>query len=314
MSKQQIILYGAGVQGKKALDFLKYCNMDSCVLAFCDADSQKWGGQICGIEIISYEESKQYKVPYVITPIKDNFTQIEKILKGDNLPYYRDIESCLCREYGVSETEIRRNYCAFYHIDNMDEYFDAAESDSLIAIFWGDESPFRCMFDKMDLDNVIELACGHGRHVSHYCKRANNIILVDILEKNIDICKERFSDIHNIKYYKNNGKDLSEIEDDSVSALFTYDAMVHFEMFDIYNYLTETRRILKRGGMALFHHSNLMADANQSFENAPGGRNFMSKMLFAYLVNHAGLEVVEQRVIDWAGEKDMDCITLVRKA
>ncbi len=38
----------------------------------------------------------------------------------------------------------------------------------------------------------------------------------------------------------------------------------------------------------------------------------MSKQLFAYLANRAGLTVLEQRVIDW-GKKDLDCITLVEK-
>ena len=39
----------------------------------------------------------------------------------------------------------------------------------------------------------------------------------------------------------------------------------------------------------------------------------MSKQLFAYLADRAGLEVLEQRVIDWGGKKDLDCLTLVEK-
>ncbi len=37
----------------------------------------------------------------------------------------------------------------------------------------------------------------------------------------------------------------------------------------------------------------------------------MSKQLFAYLANCAGLTVIEQREIDWAGEEKLDCIALV---
>ena len=57
-----------------------------------------------------------------------------------------------------------------------------------------------------------------------------------------------------------------------------------------------------------------MLNYRQSFDNAsnPGGRNFMSKELFAYLAYHAGFEIVEQQVIDWSLEK-MDCITLLKK-
>ena len=57
-----------------------------------------------------------------------------------------------------------------------------------------------------------------------------------------------------------------------------------------------------------------MLNYKQSFDNAsnPGGRNFMSKELFAYLAYHAGFEIIEQQVIDWS-LKEMDCITLVKK-
>ena len=37
----------------------------------------------------------------------------------------------------------------------------------------------------------------------------------------------------------------------------------------------------------------------------------MSKQLFAYLANRAGLTVIEQHEIDWGEDKKLDCITLV---
>ena len=170
------------------------------------------------------------------------------------------------------------------------------------------------MFKCLDLDNIVELACGRGRHVQKYYNEANKIILVDILEKNINICKERFNGHHNISYYVNNGHDLHGLKDNTYSALFTYDAMVHFELFDIYEYLQETYRVLTKGGKALFHHSNLSIAYDQSFNKSynPGGRNFMSKDLFAYLAYKAGFEIIDQKVIDWSLPK-MDCITLVKK-
>lgn len=38
----------------------------------------------------------------------------------------------------------------------------------------------------------------------------------------------------------------------------------------------------------------------------------MSKDLFAYLAYRAGVEIVEQRVIDW-GIKDLECASLIKK-
>lgn len=83
-------------------------------------------------------------------------------------------------------------------------------------------------------------------------------------------------------------------------------------MMDIFEYLKDIHRVLRKGGMALFHHSNNTSDYKNSFFTAVDGRSYMSKDLFAYLSYRAGFEVVEQQVIDW-GVKDLDCVSLVRK-
>ena len=146
-----------------------------------------------------------------------------------------------------------------------------------------------------------------------YLHKAGKVTLVDILEENIAACRNRFQTEQNISYYRNNGYNLEKLASEEYTALFCYDAMVHFEMMDIYEYLKDIYRVLVPGGMAVLHHSNNTADYKASFANAPNGRSFMSKELFAYLAYRAGFEVVEQEVIDW-GVQNLDCISLVRKA
>ena len=186
-------------------------------------------------------------------------------------------------------------------------------NNSGLDIFWGEKSVFYEMFQKMNTNRIIELACGRGRHVSCYIERAKKVVLVDILEKNIEYCRERFQEEEKIEYYVNNGYDLHELLSNSYTALFTYDAMVHFEMLDIFQYLKETARVLCEGGRALFHHSNNTSDYRVSFTTGKHGRNYMSRDLFAYLANRAGLLVLEQREINWGGVEKLDCITLVEK-
>ena len=147
----------------------------------------------------------------------------------------------------------------------------------------------------------------------HYIESAENVALVDILAENIEYCRKRFKENRKIAYYKNNGYDLQDISSESYTAVFTYDAMVHFEMLDIFNYLKETRRVLENGGRALFHHSNNSSDYRVTFSSGTSGRNYMSKDLFAYLANRAGLKILEQRVIDWGDVKELDCLTLLEK-
>ena len=88
--------------------------------------------------------------------------------------------------------------------------------------------------------------------------------------------------------------------------------MVHFEMIDIYRYLKDIFRVLKPGGMALIHHSNNSDDYKASFTNSIYGRSFMSDKIFAYLAYRCGIEICNQKVIDW-GVENLDCISLIMK-
>ena len=85
----------------------------------------------------------------------------------------------------IERVTFNREFCAQLHIDCMDQYFEDAETINSIKRFWGENSPFREKFIKLDLRNVIELACGRGRHVPHYLQKAGEVTLVDILEENI---------------------------------------------------------------------------------------------------------------------------------
>ncbi|GFI46956.1 hypothetical protein IMSAGC019_02276 [Lachnospiraceae bacterium] len=219
----------------------------------------------------------------------------------------------LLKNHELDMVANNREFIAVYHLDEMEDYYSIAESSDCLQVFWGANSEFRKRFSLLDLSNVIELACGHGRHVTQYINMADKITLVDILEENILYCQKRFGDNTKIDYYVNSGHDLKRLTSSSFSALFTYDAMVHFEMLDIFEYLKETYRILKIGGKALFHHSNNAEDYKITFSTGTSGRNYMSAQLFAYLSNRAGLKVVEQKIINWGKSKDLDCITLVEK-
>ena len=127
------------------------------------------------------------------------------------------------------------------------------------------------------------------------------------------ICKERFKDKKNIVYYKNNGFNLEKLYSDTYTSVFSYDSMVHFELFDVYEYLKEIYRVLKKGGKALLHHSNYEEDYRANFASTPHARCFMSRSTFAYMAYRVGFRIVEQQVIDWYGQKELDCITVLEK-
>lgn len=311
---KRVVLYGAGKHGARVCRELReWAGID--VDCFCDGDVDKQSTQYCGKKVISPTRlCRDYADDIVLlTSFKsENIEQMRQLLREKD---FRGTVFTL-PELEASDVEVCRAHCASAH-DGDTSFFPAAEQPERLAVFWRDGhtgggiSPFYEMFSQLNLTSVVELACGHGAHVPMYVDKCGQVTLVDILDKNIDFCRERFKDCPNVSYYRNNGYDLREIADNSCTALFTYDSMVHFEMFDVFTYLQETRRILVDGGKALFHHSNFNDPASY-FGTTSHARAFMTKELFFYLVAHAGLKVVEQRVIDW-GVKDLDCITLVQK-
>ena len=313
MSGKRVIIYGAGQLGKAYYGFLKSLGYGDDVEAFCDRNH-------CSIQrvqdkrVISYEEAKLYGCSFVVGVMNgtEAYDEIISIMIRDGFCYYDSCVDYVIKTYGLNETDIKRAYVVYYHTAFMDEYYDVAESNEYMNIFWGENTLFYDLFRMLDLSNVIELACGRGRHVHRYLDSVGHITLVDAVVDNIEYCKRRFGENNKITYYANNGFDLSELSDGVYSSLFTYDSMVHFEMMDVWNYLRESYRVLKNGGMALFHHSNNYTDYKTLFISAHSGRSFMSDRIFSYLAINAGFEIVSQKVFDWE-EKSVDCLTLVKK-
>jgi len=191
-------------------------------------------------------------------------------------------------------------------------YYDRAEQSDWVARFWSEDREFQPYFSELTLDVVIELACGHGRHAAQIVDRCPALILMDVMDTNIDYCKARFMGRDNVVCLQNNGADFRPVPDATVSAIFCYDAMVHFELDVVASYLRDTARVLRPGGRALYHHSNYDKEPGGNHRLAPGGRNFMSQALFIHLARRAGLTVLKSRIVDW-DTPGTDALTLVER-
>ena len=193
------------------------------------------------------------------------------------------------------------------------DYYRIAEAFTFV--FWDADSTypfFRPMFDRLDLRNVLELACGHGRHAERAAPLVQHLTLMDIHEENLQACRQRLGHLGHVDIVRNNGFDFQPVADASLSAIFCYDAMVHFSPDLVAAYLEDARRVLAPGGMALLHHSNCDADPSQHYGLNPQARNRMTMGMFRELAQAAGLEVVDSKTIDWAEVAELDGLTLLR--
>jgi SAM-dependent methyltransferase len=198
-------------------------------------------------------------------------------------------------------------------------YYARAEEQDWLAQFWDLKSEFRRLFGRLNMHTLVELACGHGRHTAHIinnpelCRGIERIDLLDINEENIMFCKERFNSNHLIHFLINNGWDFQPLESSSATAIFCYDAMVHFEYDAVQSYIEDAYRILTPGGRALLHHSNYDKSPGTHYLSNPLGRNFMSKNLFAHIAIRCGFEICEQVVLRWGKCRRLDCVSLIEK-
>jgi ubiquinone/menaquinone biosynthesis C-methylase UbiE len=195
------------------------------------------------------------------------------------------------------------------------DYYNLAEG--WMEPFWRDGTPFRDCFNRLDHSQMVELACGRGRHAAQAVKLfdVSSITLVDINQSNIDSCKERFAGDSRFSFVVNEGADLRDVASTSKTSLFCYDAMVHFEFHDVIAYIPEIFRVLVPGGCALLHHSNNEKFPGNRYSQNSHWRNFMSARVMAHISMRAGFAVLFQKTIPWGNppEPDLDCITLLQR-
>jgi SAM-dependent methyltransferase len=103
---------------------------------------------------------------------------------------------------------------------------------------------------------ILEIAPGFGRWTQYLRALADRLVLVDLTEKCIDHCRERFADATNLEYHVNDGRSLAMIDDDSIDFVFSFDSLVHAEPDVIAAYLLQLATKLKPNGAGFIHHSN----------------------------------------------------------
>lgn len=134
---------------------------------------------------------------------------------------------------------------------------------------------------------VLEVGPGAGRWTETLVAVAGSLVLVDISERCISICRDRFGHIGTVSFYVTQGSDLAVVSDESIDTVWSFDVFVHIHGADIARYVEEFSRVLKPGGRAVIHH----ADENGL---RGGWRSAMTAKEFRRLAEVSGLEVEEQ--------------------
>jgi SAM-dependent methyltransferase len=166
--------------------------------------------------------------------------------------------------------------------------------------------------------HVLEIAPGFGRVTQYLLRSCARLTVVDLTERCIDACRERFADVEHIEYHVNDGRSLAMVDDGSVDFAFSWDSLIHAEEGVIAAYLDQLGRKLRPGATGAFHHSNLGAyrDKNTgelTIENGHWRDPGVSADRFRELCRESGLRCVVQELIPWGGPDFTDCFSVFRR-
>jgi SAM-dependent methyltransferase len=180
---------------------------------------------------------------------------------------------------------------------------------------------------------ILEIGPGFGRWTHFLKDLCKQLIVVDLSEKCILACQDRFRHCSHISYHINDGLSLDATADGSVDFVFSFDSLVHAEIEVIEAYLRQLAVKLTPNGVGFIHHSNLGEYATYfSFlKKIPKGkiRDVLSRMRiierkshwrafsmsaerFARIAFQAGLRCISQEIVNWktSPKRLIDCMSV----
>lgn len=178
---------------------------------------------------------------------------------------------------------------------------------------------------------ILEIGPGFGRWSKYLKDLCGRLILVDISEKCVAACDERFASSEHVTAHVNDGASLDVVPDESIDFVFSFDSLVHAEEEVIEVYLREISRKLEKNGIGIIHHSNAgeLPKYHSLINRSPVGRGLLTRIglietvdhwraysmtacKFEMLAERAGLQCVSQETVNWLTRpgRMIDCFSV----
>ncbi len=184
------------------------------------------------------------------------------------------------------------------------------------ALWWG------CLYPRLaaclPAATLLEIAPGAGRFTQFLAPWTERLILVDLTPRCIELCRERFRSFGHTEFHVNDGSSLPMVADSSVDFAFSFDSLVHADSHAVTGYVREFARVLRPGGRAFLHHSNLArfrdpASGELAIENPHWRDPSVSAVLVRDEANARELTALCQEEINWGHHELTDCLTLLER-
>lgn len=157
---------------------------------------------------------------------------------------------------------------------------------------------------------VLEVGPGGGRWTEHLLARNNRVVLVDVAERCLELCRARFDNDPRLSYClvrEGEGDFIGSdrVADRSIDAIWSYDAFVHINPTDTERYIREFHRIMRPGAIAVIHHVGRSPSEGEYREQF---RAQMNARFFTHLLAENQLQLIQQS--EELAHRDGDVITV----
>lgn len=99
--------------------------------------------------------------------------------------------------------------------------------------------------------SMVEIGCGLGRMTQRFAERFGRVYAVDVSPEMLGRAKAQWAHLANVEFVLGHGNDFPGVADRSVDFVFSFIVLQHVpEPQIVKDYLRETARVLKPGGLA----------------------------------------------------------------
>src|ERR1700722_8780105 len=174
-------------------------------------------------------------------------------------------------------------YVAFGRRDQDDAEFYATATEMVGSL----ESELRRVpLSSRGSWRALEIGCGPGRLMRPLSRHFVEIDGVDVSNEMIPIARERLINLPNAHPHHTDGASLSLFPDETFEFVYSYAVFQHIPSREVVvQYLRETHRVLKTGGLARLQFNGLPQGVGMSYDTWAGAR-FSSGELMEFARQH----------------------------
>lgn len=252
-----------------------------------------------------FQRDEPYRVPGEISPL-------------DNVAYNRSLWDWYATRW--DDDEFRR-----WNLEREGKPGSDTGSLEVLGDEWGDAEAVRQVVAEWITPNVSpgsvagEIGTGGGRIASLVAPGVGEFHAFDVAPLMLERARQKLRDVPNCHFHVVEAPVLPDGLEGRMDFIYSFDVFVHLDLHNQWSYVGQIAKVLKPGGRAFLHTSNLTSDAGWQRFQAQGGYRvegfyFVVPDIVRQLAARAGLRVIRE-LADGAGNfyYERDYLVLLEK-